>query len=144
MQIFRKHTKFTCLFHRKPILQAVLLLWNVWPMSELVCQIPPAAILSNRTLIPQDASWWKTQHTAATESSKWTGSEIADSTRPKNHFHPSEKLYDQRHIKTRINQLINFQCKVCRLPLPVASSLRRGETNVSNILNLDCSINFTH
>ncbi len=42
------------------------------------------------------------------------------STSPKNHRYPSKKLYDHRHIKTQINQLISLQCKVCCLPLSVA------------------------
>ncbi len=61
----------------------------------LVCVTPPTASLPNRISTPRVASWRKTS-IAAMEASKRTGSEIADSTQPKN---PSEKLYEQRHIK---------------------------------------------
>lgn len=39
------------------------------------------------------------------DACKQTGSETADSTQHKNHLHPFNKLYDQRNIKTKINQL---------------------------------------
>ncbi len=51
------------------------------------------------------ARWWKTQRITAMEASKPIGSEIAVSTQPKKPRLPSKKLYDQRHIKTWINQL---------------------------------------
>ncbi len=55
-------------------------------------------------------------------------------------------IYDHRHIKTWINQLISLQCKVCRLPLTVLHILNLT-TRVSGrnkILNLDCSTHFNH
>ncbi len=70
--------------------------------------IPPTANLSNNISKPWVANWWKTQHISAMEASKRTGTEIADSTQPTKHQHPSKK-HDQRHIKMWINQLINLQ-----------------------------------
>lgn len=48
---------------------------------------------------------------AAMKDSKLIGSEIADSTRPKKHWHSSKQPNNQRHIKTRIN----IQCKARRI-----------------------------
>ncbi len=42
---------------------------------------------------------------------------VAISNWPKKPQHPSKKICDQRHIKTRINQLINLQWKARRLSL---------------------------
>ncbi len=70
--------------------------------------------------------------------------------------HPSKKLYDHRHIKTRINQLTSLQRKVRRHPMSVAlvrvacpqsdnlceHSVGGGGGGRNNILNLDSSTYF--
>lgn len=78
--------------------------------------IPSTANLPNSIPPPRVASWC----IAAMEVSKQTGSEIANSTRPKKPLHLSKKLYEQGNIKTRINQLISLQCKAHRLPLSIS------------------------
>lgn len=67
---------------------------------------------------------------ATIETSKRFGLEIADSTRPKKHRHPSTKLYDQWHIKT----CINIHCKARRFPLSIALILL-------HVLNLATHVN---
>ncbi len=89
----------------------------------LVCVISPTDNLPNSISTPWFASWWKTQHITVIEASKQPGSEVADSTRSKNPWHPSKKLYDQRHIKTWINQPINLKCKARRIPSLVPFAL---------------------
>ncbi len=79
----------------------------------LVCVISPTASLTNSISTPRVASWWTTQRIEAMEAIKRTGSEIADSTRPKClgiHL----KNSDQRNIKTWLNQFVNLQCH-CQL-----------------------------
>ncbi len=65
---------------------------------------------------------------------------------PKQKCHPSKKLYDQRHIKMQINQLINlcgsrsFQLHVFDLVTHISVESAEegaGETTLSSILNLD-------
>ncbi len=57
----------------------------------LVCGTPPAANLANSIATLQVASWQKTQRIAAMAASKQTGSEISDSTQPKDSRHPSRQ-----------------------------------------------------
>jgi len=60
----------------------VILLWKVRSVSEclsLFWSVPPNSISP-----PQVASWWKTLLIAAMEASEQTGSDVTDSTRPKN------------------------------------------------------------
>ncbi len=114
LQIFRKHAKITYLFLWKTVLQPVVLFWKCafcvgMSVFVLVCVIPPTYSLPRNISTPRVASLQKTQHTAAMEVSKWTGSIITDSTRPIKPRPPTNKLYDHRHIKTQINQLISLQ-----------------------------------
>ncbi len=53
------------------------------------------------------------QRIAAVEPSNHTGSEIADSNRPKKQ-HPSKRLYDQRQVNQLISvKLVAFYCHFC-------------------------------
>ncbi len=89
----------------------------------LVCVTLPTASLPNSILIAQVGSWWKTQHIAGLEASKCTGSDIVYSIPDLKSLY---RLYNQRNIKTWINQLINLQrklvtfyCQLCSFLLHV-------------------------
>ncbi len=158
LQIFWKHVNklqktrllpvlFTCVFHVG------------MTVFVLVCVTPPTANLTNSISTARVASWQKTQQIAAMGASKQTGSEMADSDRPKKPRHQSKKLYDQRNIKTRINQLNNLHCLACHFSLSIAivplaylnlathmnvESEEEQAGEMTNILNLDCSTHFNH
>jgi len=117
----------------------------------------PTASSSNSISTPRDASWQETQSIAALETSKQTGSDIADSTKPKKPRYPPKNLYEPEQFKTQIIQLINLQCvsllgfrcqlrafllRVHKLATRVSVESEKegvGEKTISHILNLDCS-----
>ncbi len=67
----------------------------------LVSVILPTANLTNSILTPRDASKRKTQRIAVMETSKQTGSEISDYTRPKKPQHPSKSTVIRGILKSR-------------------------------------------
>ncbi len=139
LQIYRKLANcHTCFSKKQSYIQ--LLHWNMSSVSEYLflfwSVIPPTANLPSSILTPRVATWRKTQHIAAMEASKWTGSEIVNSIRPK----------------------INLQCKICHLPLsivliplmcpqsdnPCECRVWGGGGGRNNRFNFDCSTHFIH
>ncbi len=92
---------------KKTLLQPVIQLWNVCSVSEGLFlfwsvwfhQLPIYLIIIDTRV--------KKNTCCSHGTSKRTGSEITDSTRPKKPIYSFKKLYDQSHIQTWINQTIS-------------------------------------